>query len=109
MSAFRTDHWCLYFLECADGSLYTGISNNLPKRLQNHQSGKGGAKYTRARLPVKLVYIEPCANQSAALRRECAVKKYPRQRKLLLAEVFGARSQNYAALLKLTCHRAQSL
>jgi putative endonuclease len=61
-------------LECADGSLYTGMTNDLEHRLTSHQAGKG-AKYTRARLPVKLVYQEPANNRSAAARREYQIKQ----------------------------------
>lgn len=75
--------YVVYILRCGDGTLYTGCTNDLPKRLAAHQSGKG-AKYTRARLPVELVYSEPAADRSAALRREMAVKALTRQQKLAL-------------------------
>lgn len=75
--------YVVYILRCGDGTLYTGCTNDLPKRLTAHQSGKG-AKYTRARLPVELVYFEPAADRSAALRRELAVKALTRQQKLAL-------------------------
>ena len=74
----------VYMLECGDGSLYTGWTNDLAKRLAAHQSGRG-AKYTRGRAPVRLVYAEQCTDKSAALRREAAVKALPRARKLELA------------------------
>lgn len=61
-------------LRCADESLYTGISNDVTKRLQTHNQGKG-AKYTKPRLPVKLVYLEKVLNKSAALKREIEIKK----------------------------------
>ena len=73
----------VYILRCGDGTLYTGCTNDLPKRLATHQSGKG-AKYTRSRLPVELVYFEPAADHSAALRRERAVKALTRRQKLVL-------------------------
>ena len=63
----------VYMLECGDGSLYTGWTNDLARRLAAHQSGRG-AKYTRGRAPVRLVYAEQCTDKSAALRREAAVK-----------------------------------
>ena len=74
----------VYMLECGDGSLYTGWTNDLARRLAVHQSGRG-AKYTRGRAPVRLVYAEQCTDKSAALRREAAVKALPRARKLELA------------------------
>ncbi len=75
-------YW-LYILGCKDGSLYTGITNDLPKRLAAHNSGQG-AKYTRSRLPVVLLYQESCPDRAAALRREAAVKKLTRRQKLQL-------------------------
>ena len=67
-------------LSCADGSLYTGWTNDLAKRLDNHQAGKG-AKYTRGRLPVTLAYYETYETESEARKRECAIKKLTRQQK----------------------------
>lgn len=67
-------------LSCADGSLYTGWTNDLAKRLENHQAGKG-AKYTRGRLPVTLAYYETYETESEARKRECAIKKLTRQQK----------------------------
>lgn len=75
--------WFVYILECADGTLYTGITDDIPKRLAAHDLGRG-AKYTRGRGPVKLVYRESCADRSQALRREAAVKRSTRERKLQL-------------------------
>lgn len=77
--------WFVYLLRCRDGSLYTGCTDNVERRLSVHQSGKG-AKYTRSRLPVELVYQEPAADRSAALRREAAIKRLPRREKLKLLE-----------------------
>jgi putative endonuclease len=79
----RKAPWYLYILECGDGSLYTGISNNVEKRLTCHQSGKG-AKYTRTHQPVKLMYVEKCGKQGKAMSREREVKKYPKKKKLAL-------------------------
>lgn len=73
----------LYLLRCADGTLYTGITNDLAKRLAVHQAGKG-AKYTRARLPVELVYSEECGSRSQALKRELEVKSLTREQKMEL-------------------------
>ena len=76
----------VYMLRCGDGSLYTGSTDDVARRLKVHQSGKG-AKYTRSRLPVALVYREELPDRSAALRREAAIKKLTRGQKLaLLAE-----------------------
>lgn len=75
--------WLVYMLRCRDGSLYTGITNDLPKRLKAHAAGKA-SRYTRSRLPVRLAYQEPHASKSAALKREAAIKKLPRHLKLSL-------------------------
>lgn len=76
-SRFR---WLVYLLRCSDGSLYTGITNDLPKRLKAHAAGKA-SKYTRSRLPVKLAYSEKKRTKSAALKREAAIKKLRRAQK----------------------------
>lgn len=75
----------LYILRCGDGTLYTGIAADVDKRLALHQSGKG-AKYTRGRGPLTVVYRKECADKSAALRRELEVKALPREKKLALIE-----------------------
>ena len=75
----------LYILECRDGSLYTGITDRLEYRLAAHRSGKG-AKYTRGRGPLRLRYIEECADHSAALKREIEIKKLTRNEKWELCE-----------------------
>ena len=74
-----------YLLRCADDTIYCGWTNNIEKRLKVHNSGKG-AKYTRSRLPVALVYFEEHKSQAEAQRRECEIKKLPRKRKLELIE-----------------------
>lgn len=74
-----------YMVECEDGSLYTGWTNHLPQRIQNHNKGKG-AKYTRSRLPVHLVYYEVFATKQEAMQRECAIKKLKHTDKLHLIE-----------------------
>ncbi len=76
----------VYILECSDKTLYAGWTHNTEKRLQEHNEGKGGAKYTRGRRPVKLVYREPCPTKSDALKREREIKKLSRTQKLLLIE-----------------------
>ena len=73
-------NWELYILRCGDGSLYTGIARDAEKRLAAHRSGKG-AKYTRGRGPLTLVYRELCADHSEALRREYAIKRLTRTEK----------------------------
>lgn len=75
--------WYVYILRCCDGTLYTGSTNNVPRRLSQHQKGRG-AKYTRSRLPLTLVYQEPQPDRSAALRREAAIKGLSRQKKLAI-------------------------
>jgi putative endonuclease len=76
--------WTVYLLQCGDGSLYAGITNNLAKRVAAHRAGRGSA-YTRSRRPLVVVYEEPCANRAAALRREAAIKRLDRTAKLRLA------------------------
>ena len=75
--------WTVYLLRCRDGSLYTGATNDLPKRLAAHRAGTGGA-YTRSRRPLRLVYAERRRSHSAALRREAAIKRLTRSAKLAL-------------------------
>ena len=77
--------WTVYLLRCADGSLYTGATNDLDARLSAHAAGKGGA-YTRSRLPVKLAYSEPQPDRGAALKREAALKRLSRHAKLALLQ-----------------------
>lgn len=72
--------WYLYILRCCDGTLYTGITTDVEKRLETHRSGKG-AKYTRGRGPLELVYRETCGSHSDALKREMAVKRLTRTQK----------------------------
>ena len=73
----------VYVLRCGDGSLYTGWTNDLEQRLAAHQSGKG-AKYTRGRLPIEMVYFEEMPDKSAALKRETELKKLKKAEKELL-------------------------
>ena len=77
--------WKLYILRCGDGSLYTGITTDVERRLEEHRSGKG-AKYTRGRTPLELVYKEECPDKSAALKRELELKALSREEKLKLTE-----------------------
>lgn len=78
--------WKLYMLRCRDGSLYTGITTDVEKRLEAHRSGKG-AKYTRGRGPLELVYQEECGDHSTALKREIEIKALTREDKLNLIEI----------------------
>lgn len=76
-----------YLLQCADGTLYCGWTNHLEKRVEAHNAGKG-AKYTKSRRPVILVYYEEYETKSEALRREAAIKKLSRQEKLRMIRQF---------------------
>jgi len=77
--------WYVYILRCGDGTLYTGITDDVPRRLEAHRSGRG-AKYTRGRGPLELVYTEQVPDKSAALRRESAIKKLSRAEKEKLVQ-----------------------
>ena len=77
--------WFCYLLRCADDSLYCGITNDLEKRLAAHNAGTA-SKYTRVRLPVELVYAAPCADRSAASKREMEIKSLKRAEKLVLIQ-----------------------
>lgn len=79
--------WVIYMLLCSDSTLYTGITNDLQKRLAAHNAGKG-ARYTRSRGPVRCVHFEAAASKSEALKREHAIKKLSRAEKLGLASSF---------------------
>ena len=77
--------WLIYILECRDGSLYCGITNNIEKRLKQHKGEiKGGAKYTRSHWPCKLVYKEKSASRSQASQREAIIKKMSKDEKQAL-------------------------
>lgn len=73
----------VYIVKCSDETLYTGWTTDIEKRIKCHNSGKG-AKYTRCRLPVELVYFEKCEDKSTALKREYEIKQLTRDKKLLL-------------------------
>lgn len=85
--------WYLYILQCRDGSLYTGITTDVEKRLEAHRSGKG-AKYTRGRGPLELVYRETCEDHSQALKRELEMKALARQEKLRLIDQWKSAREN---------------
>ena len=73
-------NWLLYILRCKDKTLYTGVTNNLERRLKMHGVGKA-SRYTRTRRPLKLVYQEKCGSRTQALVRECKVKAFPKKKK----------------------------
>jgi putative endonuclease len=76
----------VYIVECSDKTLYTGYTNNVAKRIQEHNTARTGAKYTRSRRPVRLVYAETCSTLPEALKREAEIKRFSRKEKLLLIE-----------------------
>jgi putative endonuclease len=80
------NNWTLYIIHCNDGSLYTGITNDLDNRISQHESGKG-AKYTKGRGPFKVIYTEQHPDRSTASKRELKVKALTRPQKLALSNV----------------------
>lgn len=78
-------NYFVYILRCADDTLYTGITNDVPRRLLEHQTGKGG-KYTRVHKGVEMVFVDTCKSKGDALRREIAIKKLSRSTKLALIQ-----------------------
>jgi putative endonuclease len=84
--------WIVYLLRCRDGSLYAGITNDLPRRLARHRAGTASA-YTRARRPLRLVYQERQPDRGAALRREAALRRLSRAGKLALVRGRGIARQ----------------
>lgn len=77
--------WFVYMVECADGTLYTGITTNLERRMEEHNhGGKLAARYTRSRTPVQLVYSEVHPDRATASKREAVLKRLPRAHKLRL-------------------------
>lgn len=80
MEEVKADTWFVYILRCADGSLYTGITKDLDRRLEQHNAGTA-SRYTRSRLPVTIEYQEEQPNQSLALKRELAIKAISRKAK----------------------------
>ncbi|CAJ1177625.1 UPF0213 protein [Companilactobacillus crustorum] len=90
----ENNKYYVYMLLCHDRTFYTGTSNDVAKRVATHNSGKG-AKYTKTRRPVKLMYTEELADKSAALKREIAIKKLSRQQKEALLENQGINWRDY--------------
>ena len=75
--------WLVYVVRCADGTLYTGITNDLDRRLRSHNAGRA-SRYTRSRLPVRVVYSEPATTRGKALKREFSIKALSRTAKVQL-------------------------
>jgi len=82
--------WCVYLLRCSDGTLYTGITNDLGKRLTAHRAGRG-ARYTRGRCPLTLLHAESASTRGAALRREHQIKSLRRREKLAFLDTLRGR------------------
>ncbi len=82
------DHWYVYIVRCSDNTLYTGVARDLPQRIKQHNDGKRGARYTRARRPVELVYQEAATDRSAAQQREYQIKQLTaaQKRQLILCQ-----------------------
>jgi len=78
------ENWYVYMVRCSDNTLYTGITTDLDKRIAAHNSGRNGARYTRSRRPVRLVYTEKAESRSAAARLEYSIRKLARSRKVAL-------------------------
>ena len=79
--------WWVYILRCGDGTFYTGVATDVAARLETHRSGKG-AKYTRSRCPLELVYTEKCEDKPSAFQREYAIKQLKRSEKAALCETW---------------------
>ena len=93
--------WYLYILECNDGSYYTGITTDIPNRIELHNKGKG-AKYTRSHKPVKLTYYEECKSETEARKREREIKGWSREKKENL--ISGFPSSALTSLLRISGH-----
>ncbi len=84
----KADTWFVYIIQSEKGKLYTGITTDVQRRFEQHQTGKGGAKYFRTDPPVQIVHIEEVQNRSEASKREAAIKKMSRHQKdLLIAKI----------------------
>ncbi|MDE1463597.1 GIY-YIG nuclease family protein [Spartinivicinus poritis] len=86
--------WLVYIVECADNTLYTGITNNLERRINQHNTGTG-AKYLKGRRPVKPVYIESGHDRSSASKRENSIKRFTRQQKIKLINYKGSSNKEF--------------
>lgn len=78
--------WYVYVLECSDGSLYTGISNNPEKRFLEHKNGKGG-RYTKSHKPTEIVYLEQVRDKPTALKRELQIKRWSHKKKIEILDI----------------------
>jgi putative endonuclease len=85
-----TSVWWVYVVECSDGSLYTGVTTDITRRIKEHNSPTKGAKYTRSRQPVKLLTSWPVSNRSEAQKQEASFKKLSREKKLDFIKNFCA-------------------
>ena len=85
-------NWYLYIVECSDGSLYTGITTDVNRRVKEHNNSRRGAKYTRSRRPVTLMMVEKHCSRALAASREARVKSLTRKQKLELIRASGVRS-----------------
>lgn len=94
MKERKSCRWHLYILECSDGTLYTGITNDLARRIEQHNSGRA-SRYTRSRRPVKLIYKEPCRGKSSALKKECRIKALSRKKKEEYIERFTTKARRH--------------
>lgn len=92
------DSWYVYIVSCSDGSLYTGTTNDLERRIYQHNASKAGARYTRSRRPVELVYYETVDDRSEACRKEYKIRKLPAMDKIGL--IVGQYEQNKSAAMK---------
>ena len=79
-------NYFIYMVKCSDDSLYTGITTDIQRRIKEHNSSNKGAKYTKLRRPVSLVYTEECEDRSSASKREYEIKHFSRKEKLALLE-----------------------
>jgi putative endonuclease len=78
--------WYVYMIRCSDASLYTGVTTNIDRRFKEHQESKKGSKYARAKIPLRVVYIEICASRSEAQIREAQLKKFTKEQKEALVK-----------------------
>jgi putative endonuclease len=103
----RPRGWRVYILRCGDGTLYTGATNDLARRVEAHALGRG-ARYTRARLPVLLLWSAPARGRGGAQRREAAIKRLPRAGKLALVAAGESGRPPPEARLRIDTHRARA-
>ena len=78
--------WYAYMIRCSDGSLYAGVTTDVERRFKEHKESKKGSKYARAKIPLRVVYVEPCSTRSNAQKREAVLKKMKKEEKELLVK-----------------------